>query len=269
MPSTYTSNTGIEKPGSGEQSGTWGTTTNSNFDIIDQALHGQAQIVISGDQDLTTNDGSISDGANTVLILTGVPGATFELRVTPTDQEKFYTIRNETNAACRVIYKGVTYSASNGVEIAAGTTQAVTGDGGGASGVFKSLTPGTDVVNDLTPQLGGNLDVNGQSIVSVSGGNIAITPDTSGRVVIDGLSYPAADGTADQVVVTDGAGNLSFASASSSLGSSLSLTGGSGWTIGVDGSNNLTFSYGGDVKMRITAAGALDVEDDITAFSGV
>ena len=118
MPSTYTSNTGIQKPGSGEQAGTWGTTTNTNFDIIDQALHGQAQITISGSQDLTTNDGSTSDGANTVLVLSGSPGSTFELRVTPTDQEKFYTIRNDTNAACRVIYKGVTYSTSNGVEIA-------------------------------------------------------------------------------------------------------------------------------------------------------
>ena len=48
MASTYTSNVGIEKPGSGEQAGTWGTTTNTNFDIIDQALHGQAQITISG-----------------------------------------------------------------------------------------------------------------------------------------------------------------------------------------------------------------------------
>ena len=269
MPSTYTSNTGIEKPGSGEQSGTWGTTTNTNFDIIDQALHGQAQIVISGDQDLTTNDGSISDGANTVLILTGVPGATFELRVTPTDQEKFYTIRNETNAACRVIYKGVTYTTSNGVEIAAGASQAVTGDGGGASGVFKSLTPNTDLVNDTTPQLGGNLDVNGQSIVSVSAGNINITPDTTGRVVIDGLSYPDADGTADQVVVTDGAGNLSFASASSSLGNSLSLSGGSGWTISVDGSNNLVFSYGGSTVAKIATDGAITSEDDITAFGTV
>lgn len=41
------------------------------------------------------------------------------------------------------------------------------------------------------------------------------------------------------------------------------------WTIQIDGSSNLTFSYGGDVKMRITAAGALDVEDDITAYSGI
>jgi len=269
MPSTYTSNTGIEKPGSGEQSGTWGTTTNTNFDIIDQALHGQAQITVVGDQDLTTNDGSISDGANTVLVLTGSPGATFELRVTPTDQEKFYTIRNETNAACRVIYKGVTYSTSNGVEIAAGASTAVTGDGGGAAGVFKSLTPNADVVNDATPQLGGNLDVNGQSIVSVSNGNIPITPNGTGRVVLDGLSYPAADGTANQFIRTDGAGNLTFASASSSLGNSLSLSGGSGWTISVDGSNNLVFSYGGSTVAKIATNGAFTSEDDITAFGTV
>ena len=36
MASTYTDNNGIEKPGSGEQAGTWGTTTNLNFDIIDR-----------------------------------------------------------------------------------------------------------------------------------------------------------------------------------------------------------------------------------------
>ena len=46
MASTYTTILGIEKPGSGEQAGTWGTTTNSNFDIIDQALHGQVSISI-------------------------------------------------------------------------------------------------------------------------------------------------------------------------------------------------------------------------------
>lgn len=41
------------------------------------------------------------------------------------------------------------------------------------------------------------------------------------------------------------------------------------WTISIDGSNHLSFAYAGDVKLRITAAGALDVEDDITAFSGI
>tara|TARA_R100000951_G_scaffold110234_1_gene108053 strand:- start:1208 stop:3058 length:1851 start_codon:yes stop_codon:yes gene_type:complete len=75
-----------------------------------------------------------------------------------------------------------------------------------------------DVVSDTTPQLGGNLDVNGNSIVSVSAGNIAITPHTTGKVVLDGLSWPTADGSADQVLKTDGSGNLGFVNQSSGGG---------------------------------------------------
>jgi len=193
MASTYTQNTGIEKPGSGDQSGTWGVTANTNFDIIDKALNGQVTIPISGSQDLTTNDGSVSDGTSKVIVLTGAPGITFELRVTPVDQQKYYVIKNETDAACRVIYKGVTYSTSNGVEIAAGATQAVSGDGNGALGVFKSLTPNTDLVNDTSPQLGGPLDVNGESIVSVSNGDIDIAPNGTGAVNITGTTNITGD----------------------------------------------------------------------------
>lgn len=71
-----------------------------------------------------------------------------------------------------------------------------------------------NVSEDTTPQLGGNLDVNGNSIVSTTNGNISITPDGTGKVILDGLSYPTADGTVDQILKTDGAGNLSFADAS-------------------------------------------------------
>ena len=75
----------------------------------------------------------------------------------------------------------------------------------------------TDLVNDTTPQLGGSLDVNGNSIVSVSNGDIAITPNGSGKVILDGLSHPTADGTNGQALVTDGSGNLSFGDVSVSL----------------------------------------------------
>ena len=72
----------------------------------------------------------------------------------------------------------------------------------------------SDVVQDTTPQLGGNLDVNGQAIVSASNGDIAITPNGTGKVVLDGLNWPTADGSADQVLKTNGSGQLSFATAS-------------------------------------------------------
>lgn len=194
MASTYTTNTGIEKPGTGEQSGSWGTTTNTNFDIIDAALNGQVSIVIATDTDLLTNDGSIGNGTNPVVILTGTPGSGFELRVTPTDQEKLFVVRNDTNGTCTVVYKGVTASGSNSVEIAAGKTKMVTGDGGGSSGVFKELlTNETDLVNDTTPQLGGNLDVNGNSIVSTSNGDITLAPNGTGVVVLSSTDLTLGD----------------------------------------------------------------------------
>jgi len=68
----------------------------------------------------------------------------------------------------------------------------------------------TDIVQDGTPQLGGALDVNGNSIVSTSNANINITPHGTGKVVLDGISYPTSDGTANQYIKTDGAGVLSF-----------------------------------------------------------
>ena len=68
----------------------------------------------------------------------------------------------------------------------------------------------TSVAADTTPQLGGSLDVNGSSIVSASNGDIAITPNGTGDVVLDGLKYPQADGTAGYVLKTDGSAQLSW-----------------------------------------------------------
>ena len=103
-----------------------------------------------------------------------------------------------------------------------------------------------DIVNDLSPQLGAMLDINGNAIgngteelikfsetasavnevtvtnsatgnapeISATGDDTNIdfklTPKGSGNLVLDGLKYPNADGSADQVLKTDGSGNLSF-----------------------------------------------------------
>ena len=77
---------------------------------------------------------------------------------------------------------------------------------------WQSISPGIgSVADDSSPQLGGDLDVVTNAIVSTSNRNIAITPNGSGSVVLDGLSYPQADGSAGQFLKTDGSGALSFA----------------------------------------------------------
>ena len=64
-----------------------------------------------------------------------------------------------------------------------------------------------ELINDLTPQLGGDLDVNGK--------------DITGTVKLNGLTYPSADGATDQVLKTDGSGNLAFVGISALQGAGM------------------------------------------------
>ena len=94
-------------------------------------------------------------------------------------------------------------------------------DSDGTIDLVVSASGISNVSEDSTPQLGGDLDVNGNAIVSASNGNIAITPNGSGDVIIDGLKHPQADGNAGQVLKTDGSGQLAFASVSSLAGAGI------------------------------------------------
>ena len=97
------------------------------------------------------------------------------------------------------------------MEIASGATQAVTGDGGGASnGKFKSLTPPTDLVNDASPQLSADLDVNGNSITSTSNGNVVIAPNGTGDVQLDADTVRVGDNNANATITTNGTGDLTL-----------------------------------------------------------
>jgi hypothetical protein len=95
-------------------------------------------------------------------------------------------------------------------------------DSDGTIDLVVAATGIASVAADTTPQLGGDLDVDGNAIVSTSNGNIAITPNGSGSVIIDGLSHPQADGNSGQVITTNGSGQLSFASVGSLAGAGIS-----------------------------------------------
>ena len=95
MASSYTSRTGIEKPATGEQSGTWGDTTNTNFDIIDTALNGVVTLSLSGTSStLTTSEGTVTDGMNRMILCGGSPSGEHTITISPNDAEKIYFITN-------------------------------------------------------------------------------------------------------------------------------------------------------------------------------
>jgi len=97
MPSTFTTNTGIEKPGNGEQSGSWGTTVNTNMDILDRTVNGVVSLTLTGTSStLTTANGATSNGQYRVLLLGGVLSATHTITVDPADAQKVYYVKNST-----------------------------------------------------------------------------------------------------------------------------------------------------------------------------
>ena len=159
MASTYTGNAGLEKIGTGEQSGTWGTTSNTNLDIIDRVLNGVVTLTITGDTTLTTTDGTLSNGHYKVLLLAGTPGAVFDLTIAPNDQQKFYFIKNSTGQTATILQGGGTGTEAT---IANGASAVIYADGAGGNANVANI--GTDVLSDASPQLGGNLDVNTKNI---------------------------------------------------------------------------------------------------------
>lgn len=103
-----------------------------------------------------------------------------------------------------------------------GISTAVTEDSAGNADLVITASGGlANVVEDTSPQLGGSLDVNGQSIVSVSNGNITIAPNgsgniqltpASGNITLGATNFPTADGSANQFITTNGSGTLAFTS---------------------------------------------------------
>ena len=161
MASTYTSSTGIEKIGSGEQAGTWGNTTNNNLDIIDRALNGSVTLTITGNTTLTTSDGTLSNGQFKIIILAGSPSGAFDLTIDPNDQQKWYFIKNSSGQTATVKQGG---GSGSTVAVATGLTAILFADGTGSNANVSSIAP-TDLVADPTPQLGGDLDTNGNAIL--------------------------------------------------------------------------------------------------------
>lgn len=166
MPSTYTTNNGIEKIGDGEQSGAWGDTTNTNFDLIDQSLDGLGSVLLAGTgttgspNTISVNDGATSTGRNRHIFVgdSGDLGGTAYLRLDPNDAEKIIIFGNGLSGGRDLVVFQGTYNASNVATIPTGRNLIVRFDGGGTGA--RALA--TRVISDIGPS--SNVDINGGEI---------------------------------------------------------------------------------------------------------
>ena len=224
MASTY-NDLGIELMATGENAGTWGTKTNTNLDIIQQAVAGYvAQAVTdSGTTTLAITDGSTSTSVarNMVIKLTGALTGTSTVTV-PDSVEKLYIVENATTGSQTVTFKTVS---GTGVNFTSTGYKFLFSDGTNIIEIALASPPGgsdTQIQFNNSGSFGGsaNLVWDGTNLNIGATGEARFQDTTGGQYV--GLKaagtvsssftlvLPTATGTVDQVIKTDGSGNLSF-----------------------------------------------------------
>lgn len=147
---TY-SNLGIKLIGTGEESGTWGTSTNTNMELVDQAISGYISHALSdGDATLNITDGSSSTSRNKYINFTGTLTAHRTITLGPSDLEKTWYIKNATTGGFNLVFKqgssGTTVTVPNGI------TAMIFSDGGGSTNGNIKNGIGTLLTNGLIPE---------------------------------------------------------------------------------------------------------------------
>ena len=200
---------GLALPTTGDLQGTWGTTVNDAITgLIDSAVAGTTTLSANADVTLTTTNGAANQARSAVILWTASNGATTR-NITAPAQSKAYIVINAGTGSIVVRGSGPT----TGVTVSSGTKALVAWNG-------------SDFINISSSVFSGVISVEG---TAASGAAIRLFEDTDNGTNYIALQAPAAlatdvtlvlpdsDGSANQVLTTDGSGVLSWTASGGSI----------------------------------------------------
>ena len=239
---TYVNNLRLKEIGTGDESGTWGTSTNTNLELIGEALgFGTEAITTNADTHTTTiADGSTDAGRAMFLKYTGTLDSECTITIGPNTLKRFHIIENATSGSQNIV---ISQGSGANITIGPGDAKAVYLDGAGSGAAV------VDAFVDLDLS-GGSVNV---STVKTNSGDM--TFDSAGDIILD------ADGA--DVIFKDGGTTIAkFINSSSDFVIATDVDDKDFIIKGQDSTSEITA-----LTIDMSAAGAATFNNDVTAFS--
>ena len=236
MASSYVNDLRLNEMATGDASGTWGDTTNTNLELIAEAFsYGTEAITTNADTHTTTiADGATDPGRSMFLKYTGTLDSTCTITIGPNTVSKLWIIENGTSGSQSIIIK---QGSGATITIPSGKTKVIYSDGAGSGGAMF------DAFASLNLQTSGIIE-------------------TSASIQTALIEYTDGD---DAITIADGGGTTFAAAAtfnSSITAVSLDISG----DIDVDGTTNLDVV---DIDGAVDMASTLQVDGAITVSSTI
>ncbi len=238
MTSAYSTDLKLELMVTGENAGTWGDNTNNNLNLIQQAIAGFESIALSdgGTVTLAMTDKAISTARNMVIKFTGTLTGASTVTI-PDTIEKFYIF--DCSAVVGPTNLTIKTASGTGFTLDAAKIYSAYTDGTNLNEISLDTLGGTVAAAQVTPAgsdtqiqfndggaLGASSDLtwdDNNLTIGAAQGDLRLTDDDQSHYVAlqagamaanATFTLPIADGSADQVIKTDGSGNLSFVTVS-------------------------------------------------------
>jgi len=217
MASTYSPNLRLELITTGEQSGTWGTTTNTNLGtLLEQAIGGYESVAITtGDNTLTTQNGSTDQSRNAVLRLSG--SLTGTTTVNCGLIEKVYIVQNDATGS--VTFRA--NSSDTGVSLPSGGRKLLYCNGTNVFDAVSDLPTGATVSGVAVVTLTATQTLTNKTLTSpviTNGGTLTLPTSTDtlvGRATTDTLTNKTL--TAPVIATISNTGTLTLPTSTDTL----------------------------------------------------
>jgi hypothetical protein len=247
---TYVNDLRLKEIATGDESGTWGTSTNTNLELIAEAFsYGTEAITTNADTHTTTiADGASDPGRALYLKYTGTLDSACTITIGPDTVSKVWIIENGTSGSQDII---LSQGSGANITIPAGDTKVVYSDGAGAGAAFFDAFASLSVVDlkvqdDLT--VTDDASIGGDATIT---GTLGVTGDITGTLATAAQPNITSLGTLTGLTTT---GDINFGDDDKAI-----FGAGSDLQIYHDGSNSRIYDTGtGDLRIQGTNLRLMD-----------